>query len=348
MKENKFLIVVCGFVLTTLMACEHNVSMETTVYPDGQLDKQITLEVDEKVKNPDHEFKRYIDSTQFLSWNRVDSARSFQLKPSEGKKHITYRKHFSSAAEANQHLAAPNDTLFRVTSSFEKKFRWFFTYITYSDTYRTINRLGFPHTDYFTDEDFLFINRLPAEGKPISPADSLYLKLLNEKITDHYGNRVFFEAYFNLLLEQVNKRLPNSGHAEKLIATKQGLYQIVLNDKDLEDNFIQFFADSLDIPLRLDSLPDYVKAKNELEQKINFVSSAYDGKYTHAIHMPWTIINTNADSVSGNSAYWAPPAVKFLLHDYNLSVEARKTNYWAIALTAMAMFGVGWLLRRRA
>ncbi|MBX2895444.1 MAG: hypothetical protein KF763_08375 [Cyclobacteriaceae bacterium] len=348
MKANTVSIWASGALMCVLTACEHQVAMETTVYPDGELDKQITLQVDETVKNPDREFNRYIDSTQFISWNRVDSARSFQLKPTEGKKYITYRRHFGSASEANQHLAAPNDTLFQVTSSFEKKFRWFFTYITYSDTYHAINRLDYPTTDFFTPEDFQFINRLPAEGKAITPADSLYLKQLNEKITDHYGNRAFFEAYFSLLLEQVNKRLPNSDHGKKLMAAKEPLYQIVLTDKDIEEDFIQFFADSLQIPLRLDSFPDYVLAKNNLERKINFISTAYDGKFTHAIHMPWTIVNTNADSVSGNSAYWAPPAVKFLLHDYRLSVEARKTNYWAISLSVMVMIGVGWLLRRGA
>jgi hypothetical protein len=218
--------------------------------------------------------------------------------------------------------------------------------MVYSDTYHAINRLDYPTTNFFTPEDFQFINRLPAEGKAITPADSLYLKQLNEKISDHYGNRAFFEAYFSLLLEQVNKQLPNTDHANKLIAAKEPLYQIVLADKDIEDDFVQFFADSLQIPLRLDSFPDYVLAKNKLERKINFISTAYDGKYTHAIHMPWTIVNTNADSVSGNSVYWAPPAIKFLLQDYSLSVEARKTNYWAIGVTVLVMVGVGWLLRR--
>lgn len=349
MIKNKFSIWVCGFVLTALMACEHNVSMETTVYPDGQLDKQITLEVDEKEKQPQKKFLHYIDSTRFISWQKIDSAKSWRVKDlKEGKRLISYKRHFTSAEEANQHLATQNDTLFQVTSSFEKKFRWFFTYMVYSDTYHAINRLDYPATDFFTPEDFQFINRLPAEGKAITPADSLYLKQLNEKISDHYGNRAFFEAYFSLLLEQVNKQLPNTDHAKKLMATKEQFYQIVLADKDLEDDFIQFFADSLQIPLRLDSFPDYVLAKNKLERKINFISTAYDGKYTHAIHMPWTIVNTNADSVSGNSAYWAPPAVKFLLHDYSLSVEARKTNYWAIGVTVLGLMGIGWVLRRRA
>jgi len=347
MKTNRYSIWVYGIILTTLFACEHQVAMETTVHPDGQLDKQITLQVDEKDKNPERGFNRYIDSTQFISWSHADSARSFQLKPAEGKKNITYKKHFGSAAEANQHLAAPNDTLFRVTSSFDKKFRWFFTYITYSDTYHALNRLGFPHTDFFTNEDFLFINRLPAEGKPITPADSLYLKLLNEKITDHYANRVFFEAYFNVLVDQVERELPGSDWVAKLKSGKEGFYHLVIEDKDLEDDFIQGFADSLKIPLRLDSLPNYLRSKSELERKINFVSTAYDGKYAHAIHMPWAIVNTNADSVVGNSAYWSPPAVKFLLNDYTLVAEARKTNYWAIGITVLVSMGLGWLLRKR-
>lgn len=347
MIKNKFSIWVCGFVLTTLMACEHNVSMETTVHPDGQLDKTIYLEVEQKQKKLKESFIHFIDTIQLNEWLALDSLEiPAYLKPGEDKKFIGYKKHFTSAEEANQHLATQNDTLFRVTSSFEKKFRWFFTYMVYSDTYHAINRLDYPTTNFFTPEDFQFINRLPAEGKAIAPADSLYLKQLNEKITDHYGNRAFFEAYFSLLLEQVNKQLPNTNHVNKLIAAKEPLYQIVLADKDLEDDFVQFFADSLQIPLRLDSFPDYVLAKNKLERKINFISTAYDGKYTHAIHMPWTIVNTNADSVSGNSVYWAPPAIKFLLQDYSLSVEARKTNYWAIGVTVLVMVGVGWLLRR--
>ncbi|HMR56521.1 MAG TPA: hypothetical protein PLM56_16485 [Cyclobacteriaceae bacterium] len=349
MTFNKISIwILCGGVLAWLTACEHRVSMETTVHPDGQLDKTIFREVDRKQKKIKESFVHFIDTVHLAEWQPVDStAFPVYLKAKEDKKFIGFKKHFASADEANQHLAAPNDSLFRVTSSFEKKFRWFFTYITYSDTYHAINRLGLPHDDFFTKEDFQFIERLPAEGKSISPADSLYLKMLNEKITDHYANRAFFEAYFNLLLEQVEKQLPGTDFAAKLKSRKEVFYKMVIEDNDMEDDFLQAFADSLQIPIRLNSLPEYVNTENLLEQKINFISTAYDGKYTHAIHMPWAIVNTNADSVAGNSAYWAPPSVKFLLTDNTLSVEARKTNYWAIGATVLLIMGVGWLLRKR-
>ncbi|MCW5910564.1 MAG: hypothetical protein KIT62_05790 [Cyclobacteriaceae bacterium] len=348
MRWNNFSIWACGLALTGLAACEHTVSMETSVHPDGQLDKVIILEVDKKTKKIEESFVRFVDRVHLAEWQPLDSTEiSTHLKPKEGKKFVGFKNSFASSEEANQHLAMANDTLFRVTSSFDKKFRWFFTYISYSDTYHAINRLSLPAEDFFTREDFQFINRLPAEGKAIAPADSLYLKMLNEKITDHYGNRALFDAYFNLLVNLVQTELPGTDHLGKLSSNREKFFQLVLNDKDVDDNFLQAFADSLQIPLKLDSFPEYVLAKNQLEQTINFISTAYDGKYTHAIHMPWTIVKTNADSVAGNTAYWAPPAIKFLLKDYTLSAEARKTNYWAIGVTVLLLAGMGWLLRVR-
>jgi hypothetical protein len=343
--KTSFLISAFAIALTS---CEHRVTMETTVHPNGQLDKQIFLEVEKKQKKIKESSIHFIDSIYLTEWQLMDSIQlPTYLKPEEDKAYIGYSKHFASTEEANQHLATPNDTLFRVTSSFEKKFRWFFTYITYSDTYHAINRLGLPNTDFFTEEDFRFIDRLPAEGKRMRAADSIYLKVLNDKITDHYGNRAFFEEYYTLLVDLVEHELPGTDWPVKLNARKEGFYQLVVADKDLEDDFVQAFADSLRIPLRLDSFPDYVLAKKKLERKINFISSAYDGKYTHTIHMPWKIVATNADSVAGTCAYWSPPAIKFLLKDYALRVESRKTNYWAIGVTILLMIGVGWLLRRR-
>lgn len=74
-----------------------------------------------KDKQPQKKFLHYIDSTRFMSWQKIDSAQSYRLKDlKEGKRLISYKKHFTSAEEANQHLASPNDTLFQVTSSFEK------------------------------------------------------------------------------------------------------------------------------------------------------------------------------------------------------------------------------------
>jgi hypothetical protein len=86
MIKNKFSIWVCGFVLTALMACEHNVSMETTVHPDGQLDKTIYLEVEQKQKKLKESFIHFIDTIQLNEWQALDSAEiPAYLKPVKTK-----------------------------------------------------------------------------------------------------------------------------------------------------------------------------------------------------------------------------------------------------------------------
>src|SRR5882762_9964961 len=100
----------------------------------------------------------------------------------------------------NKDLDNTTDSLFHVHSSFEKKYRWFYTYIKYSEKIRPINRFKLVSPkDYFNQEDSAFIQRLPAEGKSISKADSVYLDLLNQKITDHFATKGMYLEYYKAM-----------------------------------------------------------------------------------------------------------------------------------------------------
>src|SRR5690606_22692650 len=143
-----------------------------------------------------------IEQAQELNIFNATSSTGWEVTANpDDKEKFTFRKHFASADEANSEMDREADTLFRIRSTFEKRFRWFYTYTTYSDTYIKVNSFNaVPQEDYFTEEDYAFIDRLPAEGKPISNADSLYLELLNEKFFDRYGSRTLFEELFGYAL----------------------------------------------------------------------------------------------------------------------------------------------------
>ncbi len=315
--------------LLLLASCDHDVSMQTTVYDDGSLDKTITLEGDSAQI-----------SNNFVG---VSTASGWQLQilskdsvPARDKKELIlkFTKHFKSAEEASQELAAPNDTLFRVTSRFDRKFRWFYTYLYYSDTYHAINRLSLPSEDYFTSEDFAFIDRLPAEGSPISKADSLYLDRLNEKIFDFYGSRALFESYYtNLeaLLNEENKTM----WIDTLKKYKETMYTSLMDEKDGDLKFLEI--DGMPkLPLSETQLG---KLEDDMETSVDFFSLATSGKYKHTITLPGKIVNTNADSVTGNSLHWRPSATKFILKDYSLYGESRKLNLWAVLVSLSLIIG---------
>ena len=364
MKSRINIIILSVFLLALLSACEHDVAMETTVHPDGSLDKMIHIVSGGSFQNI-QEIRRESDKATIITDD--DSPQNILgLSPADGwalttrklhadssaegdsKTIYTFLRHFSSAEEANAALGTPNDTLFRVTSTFEKKFRWFYTYIYYADTYHAINRMNYPVTNYTTAEDYAFIDRLPSEGKRITLADSLYLVRLNEKLFDVYGARALYEEYYGVSIKLLQHHHVEQQWFDTLQAHKESLYTQVIDKKDIFGDYMTHVLDSLGIPISHEEASKwFISELKPLDAKFEFISVASNAKYHHQINMPWDIVRTNADSISGSQVFWNPPAIKFLLKDYTLYAESRQLNYWAVALSGGVMALTVFLFVRR-
>lgn len=333
-------IVLPFLAMIILASCDHNVSLETTVHPDGKLDKTINLELKDSsrsILNLERWDKKLIEPEN----NKPDSARKTEIITS-------FSKQFNSAEAANAELAVPNDSLFQITSKFEKKFRWFYTYIYYSETFHSLNRMELKPDDYLTQEDYAFIDRLPAEGRKISKADNFYLSELNNRIFDVYGTRAFYEEYFSLTSKLIQENKVESRWLDTLNVHKEDIFEILENKKDIPEDFLLLVMDSLHVPM------DYKAAKSQydvmykkLSAKTGFITLANDGKYINRINLPWPVVSTNADSTAGNTLVWAPPSIKFLLKDYTMYGECRKLNWWAVIISVLIVGFTGYLFVRK-
>jgi hypothetical protein len=327
------------------MSCENPMRLETKVHEDGSLDKTILFEkihaegITKNIFGVNEKNGWTVKSEQLEKKSDSGKAKSDDYK-------VSFQKSFPSVTELNAELNTEADSLFHVKSSFEKKFRWFYTYIRYSETFRPLNRFKkISPDDYFNKEDNAFIERLPAEGKKISKADSLYLQLLNEKIYDRFATMGIFKEEFEILEEVIRR----NGIDKKWLDTLYKKSELVYNQIDKmkgDENFAEHMADTLGIPLRRpQSTNDFKELSKDLKQRIDFMSFARDGKYLNVIDMPWTVIKSNADSVAGNQLYWRPLVTKFAYRDYEMFAESRKLNVWAclvslavIAITAYLFF----------
>jgi hypothetical protein len=335
-------------LVAVLCACEQDIAMETTVYPDGSLDKTIHFARSDKYKNiqtidvrPDKTIEvAHEDSYKNIVGVRVEdgwamTSREVPIDTGALETVYTFQRHFSSVDEANAALGTPVDTLFRITSTFEKKFRWFYTYIYYADTYHAINRMNYPVEDYVTAEDYNFIDRLPAEGKKITPADSLYLTRLHDKLFEDYALRALFERYYDLTVKFMQDNHMENRWIDTLQAHKQSIFRRVVAQRDIvDDNFLIHALDSLGMPLSTDQKsalrPHFVEYE---DSKLAFMSYASDATYHHQINMPWEVVRTNADSISGSRLFWDPPSIKFLIKDHTFYAECRQLNYSTVALS---------------
>jgi hypothetical protein len=335
-----------AIMVLAFSACEHKVYMETTVHEDGSLDKSIVLETEDTTKN-------FVGISTSSGWTQLTRALEDTASKNDKKWSVTYQKKFASADEANAELGAPRDTLFRVSSKFDKKFRWFYTYLYYSDTYHTINRMNFPSTDYITQEDYAFIERLPAEGKIITKADSFYLAELHKRVFDTYGLRAIYEENYDLNVTLIKESGLENRWIDTLQKHKENIFKSLIEHQDVPEgdvpyDFMYKAMDSLGIPISYDKMKNrFDELYKQADAKTNFINHASEGKYTHVINMPWQVVSTNADSVSGNQLMWNPPSIKFLLKDHTMYAEARKMNVWAFVVSSLVIVFTGYLLVRK-
>lgn len=324
------------FVALFLSGCEHNVFISSEVHEDGALDRTIVLQESDsgKIKN------NIFGINESEGWNVVveRSRKSEAEADNNPKLNITFRRRFASVNQANDEMSNEADTAFHISSSFEKHNRWFYTYMEYADTYRALNLFkAVSKNQYFTKEDFAFINRLPAEGTRISSADSLYLARLNEKIFDFYGSRSIFEEFYQHLRSTLRAHDVALQWQDTLARKKEQLYQRFVEVGNLDDGDFLSVVDNLNIPLSAEARESMQRKVADIEKRLEFLSEAYSGKYVHSISMPWTVVNSNADSVVGDQLFWRPPVVKFLLSDFTMAATARKLNVWAVVLSAMVV-----------
>ncbi|TXH25624.1 MAG: hypothetical protein E6Q96_08920 [Cyclobacteriaceae bacterium] len=325
------LLILSLIIILTLASCEFDVATETAVYPDGSLDKTIAVE---KTDSANFIFNVSGWESSVVRKEKKDTSGTDSIQYDTFK---TFHKKFASAEEANADLSVVNDTVLRVTSKFEKKFRWFYTYITYSETYHKLNKMKLDPEDYFTREDYAFIDRLPAEGQKISKADELYLSTLHDKVFSKYGESAMLEEFFSLAgivvttqpaLDSLKKRKTDLRAALEKLNDREGVDQ---------NTMLLTALDSFRIPIDQSKMAEFQIAQKKFWKKIGFISTVDDGKFVNRINLPWDVVNTNADSVSGNSLFWAPPTIKFLLKDYTMYGECRRLNWWAVIVSLLVI-----------
>jgi hypothetical protein len=340
--KNSILYTVPFILLLMLSACENQVSMKTIVNEDGSLEKTITLEKAERHRAQENMFGIHEQNGWSTMITEVEADNA-------NKYHIEFKKNFPSVDAVNLDLDKEADTLFRIHSTFDKHFRWFYTYIRYTETIRPINRFKLiSPDDYFNQEDHAFLDRLPGEGTAISKADSVFLEVLNEKISERFVDMGFYYE-INRIMNQVVIR---NNLDKKWLDTLK-------NDLDLASDIVESFKGAegnTKLQQVIDSLIfNNPLAENDLEISIDslskrrdFMSNAYYGKYRIEIQMPWKIINSNADSVSGNTVIWRPLSAKFAFKDYTMYAETRKLNTWAVVVSLAVLILTVFLFIRKA
>ena len=198
-KIGYWIYVIISFALLSLSGCKEEYKTTTKINADGSCERIIIAKV---------------DSSRLLKGRfLVPHDKSWDLQHKtigkDTQKVFIVHKNFDDVNKINDEYKDKNNVGIEI--QFEKKFRWFFSYLTYREIYKSYNRLNrIPIKSYFTKEEY---TRLEAGDTS---------KALKKK-TDHYMQESMFEEFYQQFIAGIQKENISNINLDLWTSKKQEL-----------------------------------------------------------------------------------------------------------------------------
>ncbi|MFO7369806.1 MAG: hypothetical protein R6X09_06000 [Bacteroidales bacterium] len=256
--------------------------------------------------------------------------------------YLNIRKEYSSVKNMDETFRfynSPWDSV-KPALSWDKKFRWFYTYFEFSETY--------PHQNPFTT--------IPIENY-LSPEE---LETLYGHHTDLYKGKIGIEIrdMLNDMEGRSNAWLNRSVYEENynfFLKNYRFLKNMPVDSvtfaRAKDPVYLQFGKDTLlpDVTIKLDTVlnkhfntrcftssdcmpPDLEK---KYEKEFPDYAKGFGMELSYQLTMPGKVLETDAPFFNGDTLKWKLDQYRFFFTDYKLYAASRKPNYWAFAATAI-------------
>ncbi len=343
-----------GIVLLT--ACDHgNTEMLTRINADGSCYRELTINRDSSFlagdttkKNP---FPAIIDS----SWLLVFKSKNGTVNEPyiKGKTYsvdtalntqITARKNYASVKDLGMFRLNNTDWDTLATKiKFRKKFRWFYTYYEFSETYPKVNPLKrIPVAKYLSEEE---ITTLYGENtKLYKGRNGLEIKDLLESIegkANAWLSRSYYEEIYKIMLANYQnfKGLPVD--SATLAQAKDSIYRLNkdsthFDNFDPEELFDKYFKTKAFTNSNI-----VKKLEENFDKQMPNFTKYFGETLNYKLAMPGKIIKSSTPVIKGGTLCWTVDANRFFFTDYTLEAKSRKANIWAFVITGILILLAG-------
>lgn len=373
MKTNNRLIVFLS-TLCALTSCVEPDEMLTVINPDGSCYKEFSKTTGSDFmlgeNSPEQKyFPVTVDSSWVVIWTLEDSAQissEFPLrkaaldsinalmpdetdaktKKTEKKRpvfDVMIRKHFRSVDEmAKDFRLTPTHewSKMKVGYHFEKKFRWFYTYYTYSETYPKINtNFKTPVDSFMTKEEATYW--FNGEPNIFKGMNGIEVREAIGELEDKY-NRWFaknmWDNEFEVLLSNYDLMKNPPVTLDSLAKCKDDLFKSkVKDDKDFNMEKIlngYFKTEAFSVYWETKESP-LKKHEKDFENQ-DFVA-LFTKEFSYKLCMPGSITSKENVVMNGDTLSWKLTAYRMLYDDCLIQAESRKANIWAFIVSGLIL-----------
>lgn len=380
-------LLLLSIMLPILASCAEDFDMDTHVNADGTCSRQISFRADsatfvgggylagkgdnltrgicsadliaDEIWTDNAWEKSWIDKTSHNhhplpmtpeEFSRLHNEAIAQNQPLEDSVRVCLRRDFSSveAMSAAMPFTIQGEPL-EAQSNLQKKFRWFYTDYTFTETIRCIgNRYPISYSDYLTKEELICWFTDDASGyKGHSGQENLQmLERIEEKVDKWYSALFYYESLEAIAqhyeevkdapmpLEQF-RQMQNSLTANAVslgfnvgkLSTKEGDYKLFTN-------FLTRQLDSDAYEKALEQSPVLAEAMDRVGESLIEVLALN-------VHYHVTLIDKDQDFVL--------KGFELIARDYTVSITTRKKNLWAyiVSLLICCIAGCSFLIRKK-
>ena len=317
-------------VLALLLSSCKDIFVTTKINKDGSFTRIITIKGDSS------------DVYSTITPYPVDASweREFTHDASDSSKFIlTYKKFYPNSDILNSEIKGDTSKMkvFPRKIEIRKQFGFFYSYLTFSETYSAYNPFTVDYKKYLTDED---LEWLSGNKVVISQEDSLKLEIANTKL-DEYIEGAVIEEVMAGLKKGINRLNDSTLNLKVLQQYSDSIERWVVSDLYSDTALLDLLSEKTGIESFSKLKELNPPALNEYNESIlKFQSMLEFEGFKQTVELPGIITETNSNELIGNQVNWEVDPDSFFIKNYTMYAESRVVNYWAFIVAGIVILSL--------
>lgn len=336
-------------LLTALIAALLFVSCEeynitTTINSDGSCSREMNY------KETSHTTPQWHGGDKVYSLPIIEGAdygdtskEEYNLESFDTNKVVRKFKEYASVEEmCNDWISfTPENFESTAKGGLKKKFMWFYTYYTFTETFNNYSHiLNVPADRYSLSDDMIsfWLTGKPELAQGLAGIDAIDKLSPIETKFNKWITACFYSELIDIFINNYESITDAPISKEQFIANKDSVLAFI------DKSGIVIF----DLKGKNDPINDYYKTDKydsenhkqwEIYNSVRYLEEKYmlifTTKYNFKLVMPGKIESVSVGTIDNNTAQYTIQAKAFAYKDYTFSATSRKTNAWAFVISAL-------------
>jgi len=229
---------------------------------------------------------------------------------------------------------------FKVKHLLDTKFRWFYTYYRYTETYpKLVTNFNIPIEKYMTKEEAHFW----FTGKPnlVEGMNGVEIREYVGGLEDNFHkwlNKNLWDSEYKVLLENYDKITGIQVTKQRLTLLRDTIFNAKVNkaeDFKMEQILDDYFKTG--VFSNYWKTEDCAMVKFELNFNDQLIIPLFSSAITYKLIMPGVVTGQNNAVVHGDTLVWNLTTYRMIPADYVIEAQSRKANSWAFILTGLIL-----------